>query len=240
MTAPMQLINPGDHLQRMRRAGRYYTDQHGRKFFAMADAASQQPVEELRPSGWKAEWIPPMRFAKFQHDGDLNFVWQYDVMAAEFASEVASYYDAATKFALEHNLPVPEVGGVVDRRIKAVLEHPPMSPEIPLAAAAGDPGLLGMPGAVLNDDLKAILRQGTISTGNDALRAINERIAKRMGTHVEPDTSLTVTLEKPYGIDEMPPVTYQQFVAEGRKGGMSMADLAIAWKAHKDNTAAAA
>lgn len=234
MLQQLNVAAPGQSLQRERRSGRFFTDQHGRQFYAETDALSQQPIGEMRPHGWKAEWLPASRFAKFRRDGDLHFEWQYHVMADELSADVASYYEAATKFALEHNLPVPEVGGVVDRRISAVFGPAPLSPEIPLAAEAGDPGLLGTPGAVLSDDLKLILRQGTISTGHDALRQIKDRIANRMGTTISPDE----TFLQAVSIEEAPgaAVTYQEFVKEGRKGGMSMADLALAWKAHKENS----
>lgn len=235
MLQQLNVAAPGQSLQRERRSGRFFTDQHGRQFYAEADALSQQPIGEMRPHGWKAEWLPASRFAKFRRDGDLHFEWQYHVMADELSADVASYYEAATKFALEHNLPVPDVGGVVDRRISAVFGPAPLSPEIPLAAEAGDPGLLGTPGAVLSDDLKLILRQGTISTGHDALRQIKDRIANRMGTTIAPST-----IEQAVEIQDatQAAVTYQEFVKEGRKGGMSMADLAVAWAAHKSNVAA--
>lgn len=230
----MQLVNPGDSLQRMRRTDRFYTDQDGRVFYAVADSTSQQPIGEMRPHGWVAPWLPPQRFARFARVGDLHFRWDYESMAQELAADVAAYYEQATKFALEHNLPVPEIGGVVDRRIASVFGPAPLSPEIPLSAAAGDPWLLGVPGAARNDDLAAILRQGTISTGNDAIAAINERIAQRMGK---------APVRAPDAIETDEPasaVTYNEFVKEGRKGGMSMADIALAWQAHKQNVSAEA
>lgn len=237
MLQQLNVAAPGQSLQRERRSGRFFTDQHGRKFYAEADALSQQPIGEMRPHGWKAEWLPPSRYAKFRRDGDLHFEWQYLPMADELSADVASYYEAATKFALEHNLPVPDVGGVVDRRISAVFGPAPLSPEIPLAAEAGDPGLLGTPGAVLSDDLKLILRQGTISTGHDALRQIKDRIAQRMGTATEPFQTVGATMI-PMGAENttFAPVTYQSFMSEARKNGMSMADIALAWKAHKENS----
>lgn len=237
MLQQLNIAEPGHSLQRDRRSGRFFTDQHGRQFYAEADALSQQPIGEMRPHGWKAEWLPASRFAKFRRDGDLHFEWQYHVMADELSADVASYYEAATKFALEHNLPVPEVGGVVDRRISAVFGPAPLSPEIPLAAAAGDPGLLGMPGVVLSDDLKLILRQGTISTGHDALRQIKERIAQRMSTVGEVKDGGWIADDKPadHIVAIASAVTYQSFMSEARKSGMSMADIAIAWKAHKEN-----
>lgn len=231
MTAPMQIMNPGESLQRNRRSPRHYTDQHGRVFYATADGISQQPIGELQPVGFRPPWQPPMRFAKWRRDGDLNFRWDYQSMADELSADVAAYYEQATKFALEHNLPVPDVGGVVDRRISAVFGPAPISPEIPMAADAGDPWLLGVADAAKSDDLAAILQQGTISTGNDALRQIKERIATRMGT-ITPQN---------VGTDPVPTnstsVTYQQFMSEARKSGMSMADIAVAWKTHKENVA---
>lgn len=227
----LQHVEPGQSLQRLARSGRFYTDNHGRKFFAMADNATQQPIEEMRPFGFTPPWTPPMRFAKFEKDGELHFRWDYQSMADELSADIAAYYEQATKFALEHNLPVPEVGGVVDRRISAVFGPAPLSPEIPLAAQAGDRWLLGDSNAPQVDELALILRQGTISSGNDALRMIKDRIAKRMGTTEEKAVDADDAI-----LEADAPVTYQQFVAEGRKGGMSMADLAIAWKAHKDNS----
>lgn len=239
MLQQLNVAAPGQSLQRERRSGRFFTDQHGRQFYAEADALSQQPIGEMRPHGWKAEWLPASRFAKFRRDGDLHFEWQYHVMADELSADVASYYEAATKFALEHNLPVPDVGGVVDRRISAVFGPAPLSPEIPLAAAAGDPGLLGTPGVILSDDLKLILRQGTISTGHDALRQIKDRIAQRMASNANSGEQTGVAFIPNGGAEPVPAtVNYQSFMAEARKSGMSMADIAVAWAAHKSNMAA--
>lgn len=233
MTTSLGVVNPGDSLQRMRRASRQYTDERGRLFYAEADAISQQPIGEMRPVGWVAPWLPPQRFAKFRRDGELSFRWDYQSMADELAADVAAYYEQATKFALEHNLPVPDVGGIVDRRIAAVFGPAPLSPEIPMAADAGDRWLLGYPDAPRNDDLAAILRQGTISTGHDAIQVIKDRIAKRMGTFVPdsaPGTPEPFVPTPPEGL-----LTYREFVAEGRKNGMTMPDIALAWQAHKTN-----
>lgn len=228
MTAPIQLPAPGQHLQRLRRVYRTFTDQHGRRFGAQADAASNQPIGEFQPLDCRPPWTPPMRFAKFAQDGDLFFRWDYQSMADELSAEVASYYEAVTKWALEHSLPVPEVGGTVDRRLQALYGRPPLSPEIPIAASMGDPWLLGAPGAEKDADLAAILQQGTSSTGNDALRAIKERVEHRLAGKIPPTPASTDAAVQDG------PITYQTFMAEGRSRGLSMADISLAWKAHKD------
>lgn len=72
---------PGQSLQRQKRTFRVYTDQHGREFEAVADMATNQPIGELNPKGFTPPWLPPMRFAKWRQDGDLQFRWDYDTMA---------------------------------------------------------------------------------------------------------------------------------------------------------------
>jgi hypothetical protein len=234
---PLGVVGPGQHLQRIRRVSRTFTDHHGRHFYAEADAASNQPIGELQPIDSCPPWRPPMRFAKFKRDGDLNFTWDYQSMADELAAEVASYYEAVTKFALEHNLPEPEIGGVVDRRLQAIYGRPPMSPEIPIAASMGHPWLLGVAGSEKDPELAAVLQQGTSSTGNDALRAIRARVEQRLAGKVPRPVTLSHVSETPSVPASDGPVTYHTFMAEGRKMGMSMPDIAMAWKEHKSHIA---
>lgn len=236
MTSPFGISNPGESLQREKRCHRVFTDQDGRRFSAVADSTTQQPIGELIPAGWVAPWLPAMRFAKWRQINDLDFRWDYGAMADELAAQTAAYYEQATKFALEHNLPNPEVGGLVDRRIQAVFGHPPLSPEIPLSADAKDPWLLGVAGTLQNDDIVGLLRQGVLTSGNEALTAIKERIAARSAAR---DSAPVVADADDPVLTPLSPetVTYQSFMAEARKNGMSMADIALAWKAHKDNLA---
>lgn len=230
------IVGPGQHLQRLTRVSRIFTDQHSRQFYAEADSATNQPIGELQPIDSSPPWTPPMRFAKFRRDGDLTFKWDYQSMADELAAEVAGYYEAVTKFALEHSLPEPEVGGTVDRRLQAMFGRPPLSPEIPIAASMDDPWLLGRFGAEKDPSLAAVLQQGTSSTGNEALLAIRKRVEDRIaGRMHKVEVAATVALSQESEPESDGPVTYQSFMAEGRKMGMSMPDIAIAWKAHKEN-----
>src|SRR5689334_11451746 len=126
MTAPYSGINvpqPGQSLQRMRRVWRIFTDQHGRKFGAQADMATNSPIAEFQPQGFMPPWLPPMRYAIFAQTGDLEFRWDYDTLATEWSGGTAQYYEEAGKLALQMpgDIPVPEIGGEVDRRIRLVL-----------------------------------------------------------------------------------------------------------------------
>jgi hypothetical protein len=230
-----RMIDPGQHLQRLSRSQRTYTDQHGRHFTACADALNQQPTEELRPVGFTVPWQPPMRYAKWQRTGDLHFRWDYERMADDLATLTAGYYEEAIKFAIEHGFPVPEVGGVVDRRVVAVFGVPPLSPEIPMAAQAGHPWLLGTPGALRDDDLAAILNQGHANTASDAKTAILERVNARMARINHPETHEADVRVVPAALAEA--VTYNEFFAEARKQGLTAAEISLAWKAHKDHIA---
>jgi hypothetical protein len=250
MTAPYAGINvpqPGQSLQRQRRVWRVFTDQHGRKFGAQADMATNQPIAEFQPQGFMPPWLPPMRFAKWHAVGDLDFRWDYETMAAELGGITAQYYQDAVKFAIENNKPEPDVGAPVDRSIRYVLGPPPLSPAIPLACEVGDPWMLGVLGAAVNEELKAILEQQAGANGADALNAIRARLQKGVDASAVP---MVPTVERPVPDVEkvrtindvdpnapIPAITYNAFVAEGRKRGVSMAELALAWAAHKQNTA---
>lgn len=225
--SPFGVSQPGSHLQRERRVAREFTDQHGRTFYAEADAMTNQPIGDLVCTSHRPPWVPPMRFAKFAKDGDLKFTWDYEVMIDELAGLVAGYYEEATKFALEHNIETPEVGGVIDRRIRSVFGWPPLSPEIPMAAMRGEAWLLGK-SQTPNEALKALLNQGVSSGGKDAIAAIKARV----------DTYTTEGNDVVAEDDE--PMTYNAFVKQGRAGGMNMADIATAWHQHKENLAAEA
>lgn len=243
MTNPMMLA-PGQSLQRIRRALRVYTDQHGRQMEAQADIATSQPIGEFRPLGCNPPWLPPMRYAKFRADGELTFRWAYEELAAEWSGITAQYYEDAIKFALEHNKPQPEIGGPVDRSIRYVLGKPPLSPAIPLAAMAGDPWILGITGATVNQPLKDILEQGAGANSKEALEYIRAMVGRSTADRdlvptipapvekVERARSITdAAPEKP--LEAMPEITYQQFVKECRGRKMSLVDISAAWKAHK-------
>lgn len=259
MTVPysgIQLPQPGQNLQRMKRAWRVFTDQHGRRFGAVVDRGNNAPIGEFQPQGFIPPWLPTMRYAKWAEEGDLEFRWDYDAVAEDWSSQAASYYDEAVKLALQlpGDVPIPDVGGEVDRRIRAVLGVPPLSPAIPLACKAGDPWILGKPGAKDTLGLKAILEQGSGANGPEALRQINERlsrIAADVGTEFVPSApEKVIAVERTRTINDrdetmdadVPPldlsaVTYKEFLSAAMRTGMSMADAATAWKAHRENLA---
>lgn len=251
MTAPYTGINvpqPGQSLQRLRRVWRVFTDQHGRRFGAQAEMSTNQPIGEFQPQGFMPPWLPPMRFAKWREVGDLEFRWDYQTYAEELGGMTAAYYQDAVKFAIENNKPEPEVGGPVDRSIRYVLGPPPLSPAIPLSCEVGDPWMLGVPNAPVNQELKAILEQQAGANGQDALNAIRARLQEHVDASAVP---MVPTIERPepkaevvktiHDIDESTPIpeySYNAFVREARKRGkMSMADISLAWAAHKKNLA---
>lgn len=241
MTTPI-MLPPGQSLQRIRRTLRTFTDQNNRQFEAQSDIATSQPIGEFTPRGCNPPWLPPMRYAKWRADGDLAFRWDYEGMANELAGITAQYYEDAVKFALEHNKPEPEIGGPVDRSIRSVLGKPPLSPAIPLAAQAGDPWLLGMPGAPVNVVLKEILEQGVGANSKEALAYIRQMVHK---TAAESPVPMVPMVPEPVSaakrdksitdIDPstMPEITYRQFLQECRGRKMSMPEIYAAWQEHK-------
>lgn len=245
MTAPysgLPFPQPGQSLQRERRVWREFTDQHGRVFGAQSDMATNQPIGEIMPQGFQAPWLPPMRFVKFSKVGDLKFRWDYTTMANELAGDTDVYYRDAVTFALENHKPEPEVGGPVDRSIRFVLGKPPLSAAIPLAAEMGDPWLLGIPGAAVNTNLKAILEQTEGGNAREVLAELRARLqAQATDANVPLVQSAPVVAEKPVvertintvDIKDLPTVTYKEFLAACLSRGMKMPDAALAWQEHK-------
>lgn len=252
MTVPM-MIQPGQHLQRLQRVEREFTDEHGRKFFAWADKASNQPIGEFQPMGFDPPWLPPMRYVQFRRDGDLHFVWQYETLAAEYADAAQRYYQEAITMAMEKNITnwdgsEIEIGGPVPMKIRIVLGKPPLSPAIPLAAHKGDPWLLGVPGAPVNEVLKEILYQGTGSNNRAALDMIRTSLAAKMAgmrvvpTVAQPEDTSARPAKSIHTVDEgavlaMLDVTYAQFASQLAGKGMKPAEIAGLWREHKAEVA---
>lgn len=246
MTIPL-FIPPGQSIQRMQRAYRTFTDNHGRKFVATVDIRNGAPCEELKPKDFNPPWLPSMGYAKFRADHDIEFRWDYGTLATELAGLTAEVYSVYRKFAMREKLPVPEVGGYVDPLVVDGSGEgpPPLSPAIPLACEQGDPWILGVPGAQVNPYLKEILEQGVGSSSKEALDYIRGKLAqtaKDMRIELVPTKELPVDLtkaEKPRRVDdpaplaEMPDITYQQFLQECRGRKMSMPDIYKAWTDHK-------
>lgn len=246
MGTSLGFTQPGQHLQRQQRGyTEAFTDQHGRHFGAHFDRGNLKPIGEFTPIGHNPPWLPPMRFIVWASDG-FDFRWDYETMANELAADAAAYYDDVAKFMLDHlpNETVPEVGDPVPKRVRQVLGPPTLSPAIPLAAAAGDPWILGVPGTPVNDTLKACLSQNGNVGGREAIELIKARLQRQITNPVptKPAESFddARVVAKPKSIDDVDlsqiaNVTYQEFIGQAMKGGLSMADAALAWKAHKEN-----
>lgn len=185
MTMPPMLAplpRPGEALQRLKMVYRIFTDQHGRKFGALADIGNNRPIEELRPIGCMPPWLPLMRFIRWDEDHQLTFRWDYRTIAAELSAYTATWYGNAQKMALKEHLPIPEVGGEVDPLIKNVFGNPGLSPEIPLAAELGHPWILyGDDFSPRDAHLFGLLNQGLTMQSNEALDIIERRLRDRMG-----------------------------------------------------------
>jgi hypothetical protein len=186
-----------------------------------------------------------MWFAKFPGEHSLTFRWEYREMADWLSERTATYYQDAIKFAIENNKPEPEIGGPVDRSIRYVLGIPPLSPAIPLSAEMGDPWLLGMKGAQVNTTLKLVLEQTAGANQKEALAVIMTRLAAQVSdsnvpmvpsTPEVPRTKeLVRTIHDEAPVEELPEVTYPEFVKACRGRKMNMADIGAAWAEHKKN-----
>lgn len=254
MTAPpIDFVPPGQSLQRMRRTEREFTDQHGRRWFAWADIASNAPIGEFQPMGFDPPWRPAMRYAQFRKDGDLHFVWQYETLAAELSEMATAYYNEVIQFGTDKDKDewVPEMGGTVHPRMRNMFGKPPLSPMIPLACDKGEPWMLGVPGAPKNEILWEILTQGTQSNNRAALDAIRETLANRLaGIRTVPNVAQPVdtshkavktihTLDEG-ALDALVHVSYKEFVKQCGGKGMKLAEIASLWKEHKAQMAGAA
>lgn len=252
MTAPAfnigNILNPGQHIQRLQTAWTdEFTDQFGRRYAANYDTRNMRPKEELRPMGFNPPWLPPMKYIAWERDGGFRFRWDFVTMANDLTDDATAYYASVFEFMMEYmpGVEPPELGDPVPTKVlRSPLGKPPLSPAIPLACEAGDPWILGMAGAAENPMLKSIIQQSATANGRQALALIRERLAQKVGTTAVPtiapqeDPSArpikSIADVDPATFDN---ITYKEFLAAAMKAGMSMADGAAAWKAHRENLA---
>lgn len=247
MSSPL-VIQPGESLQRLQTEWTdEFEDQFGRKFAANYDIRNMRPKEELRPVGFNPPWLPPMRYIVWDRPGGFKFRWDFDTMANDLSGDATAYYAQVFEFMMEHMAGVepPELGEPVPTKVlRSPIGKPPLSPAIPLACKAGDPWVLGTPGAKVNKLLKDIIDQSATANGRQALTVIRERLAKMVGDNAVEERAPEVdpNLKATRTINDVDPtlitrVTYQEFLSAAMKGGMSMAEGAAAWKAHRENLA---
>jgi hypothetical protein len=250
VTAPSfnigQILNPGESIQRTQTGwSEDFTDQHGRRFQANYDNRNMRPKEELRPVDCTPPWQPPMKYIVWDRHNGFKFRWDYATMANDLTEAATSYYAQVFEFITEHmpGTEPPELGDPVPTKVlRSPIGKPPLSPAIPLACEAGDPWILGIPGAEPNKLLKDIIEQSATANGRQALQVIRERmqalagdkaiptIAREADPGVAPKKSIT-------DIDPtiMDKISYRDFLAAAMASGMSMAQGAAAWKAHREN-----
>lgn len=249
MTSPIGVTQPGESLQRVKRGWiDEYTDQHGRRFAATYDLGNGRPIGELQPVGFSPPWLPPMRFMLWERPGGFRFRWDYATMANELAEGSDQFYTEVIQFMIEHmpNERVPEIGEPIPAKVRRFVGKPPLSPAIPLAAEAGDPWILGELGATDTLNLKDVLAQTVNANGREALQLIRDRTNQKLGASgvqtVPTRAEETPTPTKARSISDVDlsqiaHVSYKEFIGAAMKGGLSMADAAIAWKAHRENLA---
>jgi hypothetical protein len=95
--------------------------------------------------GWLAPWYPDSKYINEKigsMDGNY-FEIDYNRMETDWNAAEQEYYQYAITAALAHNLPVPQLGGVVDYRLQAIVGKGRKSPRIPRAAKMGHQWLLG-------------------------------------------------------------------------------------------------
>jgi len=230
--------------QRDQRVRRFFTDQHGRRFFAWADKDNQRPIGEFVLADESGKfvtppWLPPMNQIKWRSEDSLQFDWGYAALADFLGSITADWYGEAQRIApMIPGCAVPEVGGDVDPKLIGIMGgSPPLSPEIPIACEAGEPWLLGVRGAKENPRLAKILHLGKTVTSTLALDTIRERVRLMMeqqGAAAAPQADLSTVPDEKMSIGAVT-VTYKDFLSAALKNGSTMADAAIAWKAHREN-----
>jgi hypothetical protein len=249
MTAPITMTQPGESLQRVKRGWTdEFTDQHGRKYAAQYELSNSRPIGELSPVGFSPPWTPPMRFIVWERHGGFRFRWDYATMANELAEGSDAFYTEVVQFMMEH-MPtekVPEIGEPIPERVRRLVGKPPLSPAIPLAAEAGDPWILGEPGAVDTLKLRDVLAQTVNANGREAIQLIRDRTRQRLDAAgvapivtrpSEPVASDKAKTINSVDLKQLAAVSYQEFIGAAMRGGMTMAEAAVAWKAHRENVA---
>jgi hypothetical protein len=120
-----------------------------------------------------------------------------------------------------------------------------LSPAIPLACLAGEPWVLGTPGAPVNQMLKDIIDQSATANGRQALSVIRAKMAAIVGDggikqrEPEMDPKLSAKAKTIADIDtaNITAIRYNDFVKEGRQAGLSMPEISKAWSDHKAHVA---
>lgn len=221
---------------------------------------NNRPIGEFQPQGFNPPWLPSMFYAKFGAEGELEFRWDYLGLADEWSGGTSSYYEEATKLSLSlpGDIPTPEIGGPIDRRIRALLGVAPLSPAIPIACEMGNPWILGGrmddrgrfladPTIPVDTTLRDLLNQGAGMGGKEAIASIRAQLAKlREANAVE--MVPTVPQKAPvvekirtindYDASELAAleITWPQFLAAAKaRGRMTMAEISVAWAEHKAN-----
>lgn len=245
-----RLPQPGESIQRLERSWTdEYSDQFGHKYQANYDMRNMRPVEELRPvGGISLPWQPPMGYIKWERPGGFRFRWDLETLASDLSETATSYYAQVFEFMTEHmvGVEIPEIGDPVPTKVlRSPIGKPPLSPAIPLSFAAGDPWMHGVEGAPVNQMLKAIIEQSATANGRQALTIIRERMATLAGAEalkprdaeVDPSGKAARSITD-LDVSQIGAVDYKTFLAGAMKAGMSMAEGASAWKAHRENLAA--
>lgn len=232
--------------QREAMVRRYFTDEHGRRFFCWADKNNQRPIGEfvladLTGSFRRPPWIPAMGQIDWLNEDSLEFKWRYASLAEEWAGYTSEWYSQAQQLAhVIPNVTIPEVGGDVHPILIGIMGPPPMSPEIPLACEAGEPWILGRINAPHNAYLQKLVHIGRAITSTMALETIRARVqamiaAQSAGEVVEDLVGLP-TLEID-ALSDPSQLSYKDFMADAKRNGIPYAEAATAWNAHKANLA---
>lgn len=126
-------------------------------------------------SAWEAPWMPPEKYIKSNVDtGRVQIL--YVPMIAEYRERTNAYYAECGEKAFEKGWPAPEPGGIVPWRLRIIAGPIPQSPQIPTAAQAGDPWILGFQSEP-NDALQRVLKATAYSdrqVSDGSLDAPNE------------------------------------------------------------------
>jgi hypothetical protein len=250
VTAPSfnigQILNPGESIQRTQTGwSEDFTDQHGRRFQANYDNRNMRPKEELRPVDCTPPWQPPMKYIVWDRHNGFKFRWDYATMANDLTEAATSYYAQVFEFITEHmpGTEPPELGDPVPTKVlRSPIGKPPLSPAIPLACEAGDPWILGIPGAEPNKLLKDIIEQSATANGRQALQVIRERMQALAGDKAIP--TIAPVKRSGRGAEEVhhgyrSDDHGQDLVSRLPRGRDGQRDVdgagAAAWKAHREN-----
>lgn len=126
-----------------------FRDQHGRRLGAMIEMKTGDPCGLIEPIGWKAPWLPEMKYCEVQKDEEGvvevgKLYWNYSRMLADARRERQDFDERTAFFASA--MYGEQAGKMIKQppaELRRLMRGEPTHPELVVAAMKGDRWILG-------------------------------------------------------------------------------------------------